>query len=141
VDAVRLRSVPVLAKLSDQECEQIASCGDVLEVPAGAALTAEGEFGYSFFVVDEGRAEVSIDGERAGELAPGDVFGEIGLLVTGRRTATVTAETPMRLLALFDQDFRRLTGAIPAFERGLRELMATRFGVRPTSGAGVESGS
>jgi CRP/FNR family cyclic AMP-dependent transcriptional regulator len=139
VDALRLRSVPLFADLSDDECGQIAAKGELLEVPAGAELASQGEFGYSFFIVEEGTADVWIDGERCGRLGPGDVFGEIGLLVTGRRTASVTSSTPMRLLALFDHDFRRLTAEIPAFERCLRHLMASRFGVRPTSGAGVES--
>jgi CRP-like cAMP-binding protein len=130
VDAERLRSVPLFADLSDEERRRVAACGDVLEVPPGTRLTAEGEFGYSFFVVDEGAAEVSVDGAPAGGLAAGDVFGEIGLLVTGRRSASVTASTPMRLLALFEQDFRRLTASIPELERGLRALMAERFAVR-----------
>jgi CRP-like cAMP-binding protein len=131
VDAQRLKDIPLFADLSDEARREIASSGAVLEVPAGARLTAEGEFGYRFFVVDEGTAVVSVDGEPAGELAAGDVFGEIGLLVTGRRSASVTASTPMRLLAVFDQDFRRLTAAIPELERGLRALMAERFAVRP----------
>jgi CRP-like cAMP-binding protein len=133
VDGESLRSVPALAGLSDAERAQVASHGDVLEVQPGALLCAEGEFGYSFFIVDEGKASVSIDGEEFGELAAGDVFGEIGLLVTGRRTATVTATTPMRLLALFDQDFRRLVAEMPVFEQQLRTLMASRFGAEAAS--------
>ncbi len=64
------------------------------------------------------------------ELGAGDFFGEIGLLVTGRRTASVTATSPMRLFALFEQDFRRLCAEVPAFERRVREVMAKRLGWR-----------
>jgi CRP-like cAMP-binding protein len=42
----------------------------------------EPDTGYTFFVVDEGSAEVTEDGRRIAELGPGDFFGEIGLLVT-----------------------------------------------------------
>ena len=62
------------------------------------------------------------------ELGPGDFFGEIGLLVTERRTATVTATSPIRVLTLFDRDFRRVCADVPAFERVLREAMAERLG-------------
>ena len=54
----------------------------------------------------------------------------LGLLVTGRRTASVTATSPMRLFALFEQDFRRLCAEVPAFERRVREVMAKRLGWR-----------
>jgi CRP/FNR family cyclic AMP-dependent transcriptional regulator len=128
VDAARLDAVPAFAGLSEDDRETIAAAGDVVEVPSGAVLTAEGEFGYTFFVVEDGTAAVSDHGQQLGELGPGDFFGEIGLLVTGRRTASVTSTTPMRLLALFDQDFRRVCANVPAFERLLRETMAARFG-------------
>jgi CRP-like cAMP-binding protein len=131
VDAERLATVPALAALSDEERALVAERGNMVNVPAGRALTTEGEFGYTFFVVDAGTAEVSENGHPVAELGPGDFFGEIGLLVTGRRTASVVATTPMRLFALFDQDFRRLCAQLPAFERRLRETMADRFGRHP----------
>ena len=130
VDAARIDAIPAFAGLDDEERDAIADAGKVVEVPAGALLTSEGEFGYTFFVVDEGSAEVTAEGRPIAELGPGDFFGEIGLLVTGRRTASVTARTPMRLLALFEQDFRRACARVPAFERLLREAMADRFGAR-----------
>jgi hypothetical protein len=50
---------------------------------------------------------------------PGDTFGEIGLLLTGgKRTATVVARTPMKLLA--EPDFKHIQGQIPELERSLR---------------------
>jgi CRP/FNR family transcriptional regulator, cyclic AMP receptor protein len=118
------------ADLTEAEQARIAELCHEVEVQPGAALTAEGEFGYSFFVVQDGSAEVTEERERTAELGPGDFFGEIGLLVTGRRTATVTAKTPMRLLAFFDQDFRCACREVPAFEQRVREAMAERFARR-----------
>ncbi len=66
-------------------------------VEAGETLCLQGEFAYQFFVIEEGTAEVTTDGRRVAELSAGDCFGEIGLLVTGRRVASVVARTPMRL--------------------------------------------
>ena len=60
-------------------------------------------------------------------LGPGDCFGEIGLLATGRRTAAVVAETPMRILAMFDQSFRRFEREMPAFADSVRARMRDCF--------------
>jgi CRP/FNR family transcriptional regulator, cyclic AMP receptor protein len=130
MDANQLSTLPAFADLSKEDQARIAEAGDVVDVPAGVLLTAEGEFGYSFFIVEEGTAEVTERGEPVAELGAGDFFGEIGLLVTGRRTASVTATSPMRLFALFEQDFRRLCAECPAFERRVREAMAGRLGPR-----------
>ena len=130
MDASQLSTLPAFADLAEEEQARIVEAGDLIDVSPGASLTAEGEFGYSFFIVEEGTAEVTEHGEPICELGAGDFFGEIGLLVTGRRTASVTATSPMRVFAMFEQDFRRLCAEVPAFERRVREVMAKRLGWR-----------
>jgi monovalent cation:H+ antiporter, CPA1 family len=91
-------------------------------------------------VVDDGTAEVRENGIRVAELGRGDFFGELGLLVTGRRTATVVPTSPMTLLALFDQDFRRLEHELPDFARRLREACGERFCADRSRGGDDEFG-
>jgi 5-deoxy-D-glucuronate isomerase len=69
-------------------------------VPAGEELTKEGRLAHEFFVIEDGAAEVRQNGERIAELGAGDFFGEIGLLETQRRTATVTATTDLRVIVM-----------------------------------------
>ncbi len=59
-------------------------------------MTNEGDFGHGFFAIEDGTAEVLRDDTVVASLGPGDVFGEIALLASGRRTASVVATTPMR---------------------------------------------
>jgi CRP-like cAMP-binding protein len=98
---------------------------EVQEASAGVRLIGEGAAGYSFFVLREGSATVTINGIEVRTLGPGDFFGELAILGDGRRTATVTTTTPSQLLVLFGTEFRRLQQEYPELatpiESALRE--------------------
>ena len=109
VDPARVESVPKLAALSEATRAALAEAFDEVDVPAGERIASQGDFASELFAIIEGTARVERDGVVVAKLGPGEIFGEIGLLLTGRRTAAIVAETPMRLLALFDQTFRQLS--------------------------------
>ena len=77
-------------------------------------------------MIEDGQAEVRKDGEVIGSVGQGDVVGEIGLLVTGARTATIVATTPMTLVAMFAREFRQIEKSTPAIAKTLRETMRER---------------
>ena len=82
--------------------EKLARDSTEISVPAGTALVREGEPADAFYVLVDGQADVSAKGEAAEAhhlrtLGAGDYFGEIGLLESIPRTATVTAITPAKL--------------------------------------------
>jgi CRP-like cAMP-binding protein len=89
-------------------------------------LTGEGASGYSFFVLRDGAATVTIGGIEVRTLGSGDFFGELAILGDGRRTATVTTSSPSRVLVLFGTEFRRLQQEYPEtaarIESALREI-------------------
>ena len=100
-----------------------------VEVEAGANVVALDDYGTAIYFIEQGEADVMPGGGEANEaVGPGDVFGEIGLLLTGQRTATVVARTPMRLLSLSGQDFDRIRARVPEVERSLRRLGLERTG-------------
>jgi CRP-like cAMP-binding protein len=76
--------------------------------PAGEVVTTEGEPGVGFFVIEEGRARVTMHGDDVGELGGGDHFGEIALLAETPRAATITAETDLRCYGMTSWDFRKI---------------------------------
>ena len=127
IDPSRLAELPCLAGCSDEERARASSLLEEIHVPAGEEVAVQGDFAYEFFVVERGSAEVRENGIRVGELGRGDFFGELGLMVTGRRTASVIATSPMKLFALFDQDFRRLEHELPHFAQSRRDASAERF--------------
>jgi voltage-gated potassium channel len=97
-------------------------------VPAGAIVTAEGGPGDGFFVIESGRAEVTIEGAPRGTMSAGDYFGEIALLLGSARTATVTASTDLRCYALTPWDFRTLVEGAPSIAWKVMQSMAARLG-------------
>jgi CRP-like cAMP-binding protein len=100
-----------------------------LEVEAGVNVITLDDYGTAIYFVEQGDADVLQEGGAGNEsVGPGEVFGEIGLLLTGQRTATVVALTPMRLLSLSGQDFERIRASVPEFERSLRRLGLERTG-------------
>jgi CRP-like cAMP-binding protein len=100
-----------------------------VELEAGARVVTLDDYGTAIYFIEEGQAEVLTNGDAATDvLGPGDVFGEIALLLTGQRTATVVAQTPMRLLSLSGQDFERIRERVPALERALRRHGLERAG-------------
>ena len=74
-----------------------------------------------------GTADVSRDGEAVRTLGPGDVFGEVAVLASGRRTATVTATIPDDADRVFKRDVWALEQRSPEAAERLRGLVADRL--------------
>ena len=114
MDAKRLKTMPLFKELSERELKRVAQLADEVDVPEGSHLADEGRFAHEFFVIEDGQADVVHDGKSVAELGPGDFFGEIALIKTERRTASVIAKTPMRLIVMFGPNFRSVAADLPA---------------------------
>jgi len=127
VNAERLKSIPLFAGLSHRDLENVARFADEVEVAAGRTLAEEGDFAYEFFVIEQGTAEVTKDGKVLATLGPDDFFGEIGLVESERRTATVVATSPMELIVIFGPNFRRLERELPELATQIRRAIRERL--------------
>jgi CRP/FNR family cyclic AMP-dependent transcriptional regulator len=123
----RLKQAPLFEGLSKKELADLARLTDDLQLPAGRVLCKEGTVGREFFVIVDGEAEVTRKGKRVALRAGGDFFGEIALLTDTRRTATVTATTPLRCFVLTRRDFRRLLDESPGVERKVLTALGERL--------------
>ena len=122
----RLKRAPLFEGLSRKELVQLARMSDDAEVPAGRVLCREGDIGREFFVLVDGKVDVARNGKRVATLGAGDFVGEISLLEQTRRTATVTARTPLRLFVLTSKDFRQIVADNPSVERKVLRALARR---------------
>jgi CRP-like cAMP-binding protein len=103
-----LQKVPLFAGLEKRELEEIAGSMRERRVAAGGMVVEQGAGGAGFFVIDEGEADVFVDGEHRNTIGPGDYFGEIALLTGSDRTATITAKTDMLCYGMTSWDFKPL---------------------------------
>ena len=121
-----LRRAPLFEGLSRKELVLLARVTEDLEVPAGKVLCREGETGQEFFVIVDGKAEVTRKGEQVATRGGGEFVGEIALLEETPRMATVTAKTPLRLFVMTRKDFRQLVADNPSVEGKVLRALARR---------------
>lgn len=126
MDPARLKTIPLFASLSERERDQVAHWADEVDVAEGKHLIDEGQFGYEFFVIEEGNAQVRHGDETIAQLGPGDFFGEIALVEEQRRTASVIATSPMRAIVMFGRDFRQMESELPGVAARIRQAIEDR---------------
>jgi CRP/FNR family transcriptional regulator, cyclic AMP receptor protein len=123
----RLAEVPLLEGCSRNQLKAVAKITEVREAPAGTVLTRKGEPGDEFFLILDGRARVDVSSRKRSFVQPYDFFGEMSLLDGGPRSATVTAETAIRLLVIRRRDFARLLGEVPELTRSILAVLSRRL--------------
>jgi CRP/FNR family transcriptional regulator, cyclic AMP receptor protein len=126
VDPKDLKAVPLFASLSDADLKQVAQQAEDVDIREGKQLITEGRFAYEFFAIEEGTADVTIGGKVVRQLGPGDFFGEMALLVADRRTASVVATSPMRLVVLTAGQFHALERNAPGVAAQIRAAIEER---------------
>jgi CRP-like cAMP-binding protein len=106
-----LHGVPCFEPLDLTVLESLVGLVTETTVPTGAEVVRQGDPGDRFYIVEDGTADVLVDGFPVARLGPTEGFGEKALLRDVGRTATVRSREPMRLLLLSREDFlTALTG-------------------------------
>jgi CRP/FNR family transcriptional regulator, cyclic AMP receptor protein len=122
-----LRNVPLFAGCSKRELREIASVADEIDFPEGKTLAREGAAGREFFVLVDGDAQVTSDGRTLAQLGAGSWFGEMALLTSEPRTATVVTTSPVRTLVIADREFRALMERHPQIAGKVLTSVAQRL--------------
>lgn len=122
-----LAGVPLFTGLSKRHLHRLASSTDELAFDPGETIVREGDLGETLFVVLEGEGKVLRDGRRVGDVLPGDFFGELSAIDGGPRTATVAAETNVRVLRLFRRTLMDLTKDDPSLTVALLDGVVRRL--------------
>jgi CRP/FNR family cyclic AMP-dependent transcriptional regulator len=122
-----LRDIDLFRGCSAVELGRISSLTTEHRCEAGAVLTKQGEPGLEAFIIVEGEASANRNDRMIAHLGPGALVGELALLDGDRRTATVVADTDLRLLVLSQREFSSLLGAAPSVGRKIIGQLGKRL--------------
>lgn len=122
-----LAKVPLFWGLSKKDLRRISGLATRLEEPADTVLAREGDHGYEFIIIVEGRVEVRRGDEVIATCGPSDYVGEIALLDNRPRTATLVTKTPAVLEVLDRREFRSLLAEQPELTDAIMTRMARRL--------------
>jgi CRP/FNR family transcriptional regulator, cyclic AMP receptor protein len=122
-----LRHVSFFDGFSDDELRRVVELAEEVEAEDGAVLMEQGRVGQECYVILEGSAGVIFGGEHGATLQPGSMVGEMALVDHRPRSASVVAETPMRLLAFDTKAFKQLLEEMPKAHDRVMQLLSARL--------------
>jgi predicted MFS family arabinose efflux permease len=126
-----LQDLPIFAPLPLARIELLAAETEPRQFPAGAVLIREGEAGDHLHLIVDGSAAVSVRGVPMAVLRRGECFGEIALLRDIPRTATITADQPLRTLTLGRHEFLTAVTGNSMSKAAADALVAQRLSTHP----------
>ncbi len=121
-----LKSVNIFADTPAEVLAELAQYLDEVEVETGQTIFEKGEPGNSMYIVVSGRVRVHEGTRLINELADRDVFGEMALLDSTPRVASVTASEPTLLLRLGQEPFYEVIASRGEIARGVIRVL-TRY--------------
>jgi len=100
---------------------------DVLDYQAGDVIAVEGDQGSQMYVVMKGEISISVRGRNMAVAGPGEIVGEMALINSNVRSATVTAKTDCRLALIDQASFNSLLRYVPDFSLFIMQVLTERL--------------
>ena len=126
-DVACLSSVPFFEGFSNDDLHRVVDLSQQMEATAGTVLVDQGDPGTQCYVIVEGQASVYVRGEHVASSGPGSMVGEMALIDHRPRTATVVADTPMKLLRFGTREFRTLLDEMPKASERVMTVLRERL--------------
>lgn len=122
-----LADAPLFEGLATSQLRRIAKVSGARTFDPGEELVKEGVPGRIFYIVVEGQAKIVRRGRTIERVGPGDSFGEMAILTTAPRSASVIAESPMEVLTLSGPHLRTILLDQPRIAVRLLDTLANRL--------------
>ena len=120
MDATQLKRISIFEDVPDEDLRVITTFATTDEVGEGTEIVKEGDFANHFMAIEDGTAE------KVGELGPGDIFGELGLLEREKRGATVVATSRVRLIKIERWELERMKKVLPHVYEKIQQVAGER---------------
>jgi CRP/FNR family cyclic AMP-dependent transcriptional regulator len=130
-----LREIPIFSDLSPEDLKRVAEIAREEWYPQNTVIFRQGEEGNRMFVIVEGRVQIlrKVDENEKvlAERTHGDFVGEMAIIESAPRSATLRTQTDVRVLSLDDETFKGILRERPevsfavlrSISRNLREMM------------------
>ena len=122
-----LQRVPLFASVPKRHIKQIARLTRLEQFEPDQDLITQGQPSKAAFILTAGKAGVHRRGHRTVEVGPGDIVGELGLLLDRPRLATVRSLTPIECLALDRNGLKSCVTDLPGLGWYLLQTVAERL--------------
>jgi len=100
---------------------------DLVAYPSGAVIIREGREGSHMYVVMKGAVDISLKGRVIATASVGDIVGEMALINTDIRSATVTATSDCTLAVINQASFQSMLRHVPDFSLHVMNVLAGRL--------------
>jgi voltage-gated potassium channel len=127
--------IPLFSELSATQVADVMKLLRAQKVEKGTVVVRHGEVAHSMYLIVDGEVEIRLRHKHV-RLGEGDFFGEVAALRQSRRSATVIAVRPTRLLALDASDLRGLMDREPQIATRIWEAAHVRLGSELDTTAG-----
>lgn len=126
-----LRNVPLFAEMSDTDLESLCLIVREVNLAAGELLFEEGSTGDTAYIIEKGEIDIIKTSENRiillAKRGPGEVFGEMALLLDQPRTAGARARTEAALIAIGRADLRNLLQISPEAAASMFDIVLSRL--------------
>jgi len=123
----RLKKASLFANLTPKELELVAEITTEVALRPGQVLAREGHAGHEAFVILDGTADISVGGQKVASAGPGEIVGELALLLHDERQATVVAATDMDVMVIEPGRFQSLMEDVPRLSKEIALSLARRL--------------
>lgn len=122
-----LKSVPLFREIPGEDLAQIASIADEVEYKGGELVFKEGDIGEAMYLILDGKVRVHRGEKLLVELGEKECFGEMSILDSEPRSASVTALSELDLLKIQREDFYEILAQKSEIAHGIIKVLTHRL--------------
>ncbi|MBI5495898.1 MAG: cyclic nucleotide-binding domain-containing protein [Deltaproteobacteria bacterium] len=122
-----LKGVDLFSAIPGEDLSQIAQIADEVEMDSGETIFKEGDLGDSLYLIVSGKVRIHRGDKEIAVLGEKQVFGEMALLDSEPRSASVTATTDVSLLKITQEDFADILAEKGEIAQGIIKVLTRRL--------------
>lgn len=122
-----LKSVDLFKEIPGEDLAQIAQIADEVEFDVGQTIFKEGDLGEALYLILEGKVRIHRGDQTLAEIGEKECFGEMSILDSEPRSATVTALSDLVAIKIQREDFGEILASKSEIARGIITVLTSRL--------------